>query len=257
MKTKGGKFNFIKTVEKFNAIIDESCKFLYLARSTALQHEQCLILDSLQKQASQAKRFFISIRIECYANAFLGFECLIGSIRAELMMYLLLKKNMPNQAWEQLISAQIGCVDAMRADEGFSSCEDRLSNLEKLEKTLFPKQVFNSAGFTAERIDCSICNTPYLKCSHLRGKVYMGQFCEIVHLNIKGNHLAIVENPADKRCRITAEKTEHGHRDVMSLVITPYTKEETFEFDGPLFVSSILMCEDRYPYLSPSSEIIK
>jgi hypothetical protein len=84
----------------------------------------------------------------------------------------------------------------------------------------------------------------------------MGEFCEIIHRNPRGNHVALVKHPMDKRCRVVSIKTKDGHRDKLSLEITPYAEGEQFEEDGPLEATMIFLAVDRYPYLVPTEKIL-
>ncbi|NHV29378.1 hypothetical protein [Burkholderia sp. D-99] len=250
------RMTLTQLVDYFNAGIEKAEVFLCLARSSKLQLEQCLALDLLSHNATRAKHEAVRRVDENAANLFLGFECAIGAIRSELMMWILLKRDMPNEAWDRLVAAQMGCLDATRAHSGFADCARRLKNLEQLEGQIFPPQVFLSAGFVANRLDCSICGERYSKCEHLRGRPYMGQFCEVVHRKPRGDHVAMVKTPADKRCRVVSFKTKDGHRDKLSWEITPYGDGEVFKEDDALEVQSIFLSTDRYPYMVPTERIL-
>lgn len=250
------KMTLPQVVEHFNKGIEDAEIFLCLARSSALQLEQCLALDLLLYNATRIKHEAVRRNEEDYANLFLGFECSIGAVRSELMMWLLLKRDRPNEAWDRLVAAEMGCLDATRAHQGFSHCAQRLKALEQLEGQLFPPQMFMSAGFVSDRLDCSICGERYSKCRHLRGMPYMGQFCEVIHRNPRGHHVATVKAPADKRCRVVSFKTKDGHRDKMSWEITPYKESEIFEENGPLEAEMIFLALDRYPYLAPTEKVL-
>jgi hypothetical protein len=247
--------NINQLIDHFNEGILEAEHFCSLTRSSKLQLERCLALDLLLYNATQIKHGAVRRGEDDNANLFLGFECAIGAIRSELMMWILLKREMPNEAWDRLVAAQMGCLDAVRAHIGFESCEQRLRTLEQFESQIFPSQVFTSAGFVSDRLDCSICGERYSKCEHLRGKPYMGHFCEVIHRNPRGDHVAMVNVPADKRCRVVSFKTKEGHRDRLSWEITPYKEGELFEEDGPLEAQMIFLALDRYPYLLPTEKV--
>lgn len=246
-----------QVIEYFNKIIAEGEIYRFVARSSKLQIEQCRKLDVLQYNARQIKLDAIDRADEDLANLFLGYVCVIGSLRSELLMYIELKRDRPQSAWDQLIASQMGCADAIRAHGGFAHCQQRLDDLEALETTLFPPQVFMSAGFIAERLDCSICGDRYSDCEHLRGRPYMGRFCEVIHRNPQGDHAAIVDRPADKRCRLLSFKTKDGHQNKLSWEKTPFKDDEHFDEDGPLETHSILMVFERYPYLKSTSEVLE
>ncbi|PPC64159.1 hypothetical protein C1Y41_05845 [Pantoea sp. ICBG 1758] len=241
-------------VKFFNTFIEEAEFYSYLARSSHLQLEQCFILDEVINRATGFKLNSIKFLKEKEANCFLGYECVIGAVRSELLMWILIKMDKPNEAWEKLVAAQMGYLDASRADKGFSNCRKRKEVLEGLEDKVFPSQAFVSAGFSSERIDCSICGERYSKCVHLRGKAYMGQFCEVIHRNPRGDHIALVDSPADKRCRIISIKKNGGYQDKLSGMITPYEDGEVYIEGGSLEANCNILNFERYPYLTPTKK---
>lgn len=249
------RMTFKQVIDYVNAGIKEAEVFLCLARSSKLQLAQCAALDLLSYNATRIKHEATRRGDENGANLFLGFECAIGAVRSELMMWILLKRDMPNEAWDRMVAAQMGCLDAIRAHSGFADCERKLKDLERLEGQIFPPQTFISAGFVAKRLECSICGERYSKCEHLRGKPYMGQFCEVIHLDSTGDHVALVETPADKRCRVVSFKTKDGYRDKLSWEITPYEDGEEFKKDEALEAQTIFLTSDRYPYMVPTEKI--
>lgn len=256
MVEKSVKMTLREIVEHLNHGIRKAEALLCLSRSSQLQHEQCLALDRLQYNATMLKHEAIRLADEGPANLFLGFECVIGAVRSELMMYVMLKRDEPNSAWDCLVASQMGYLDATRAAQGFAHCAQRLDELDQLEKVFFPKQVFMSAGFTSRRLDCSICGERSSRCDHLKGQPYMGQLCEYIHRDPIGDHVSIVEVPADKRCRVVSFKTKDGHRDRLTWAITPYKDGEVFEEGSTLEASMTFLALDRYPYLTPTEKII-
>lgn len=245
-----------QVVDNFNAGIRDAEVFLCLARSSKLQLAECVKLDILSYNATRIKHEAVRRGDENSANLLLGFECAIGAVRSELLMWILLKRDMPNEAWDRMVAAQMACLDATRAHKGFADCERRLKDLERLESQIFPPQSFTSAGFVAKRLDCSICGERYSKCEHLRGKPYLGRFCEVIHRDPRGDHIALVETPADKRCRIVSFKTKYGRRNKLSWEITPYENDEVFEANETLEAEAIFLTVDRYPYMVPTANIL-
>jgi hypothetical protein len=59
--------------------------------------------------------------------------------------------------------------------------------------------------------ECTICNEAYGECDHVAGRLYMGQMCsKLVHEITGADHVALVDHPRDKGCRITKVKRD-GH----------------------------------------------
>jgi hypothetical protein len=162
------------------------------------------------------KRAAVAAQNEDLANLLLGYQCVATCLHAEITMWLLLKSEKPDEAWDSLVSAQMAAADAARAHPGFHHVTHQAERLEAIEKLVFPPQVFVSAGAIVRRQECSICGGEYGECGHLIGKPYWGEFCYILAKDIEFDHAAIVANPADKRCRILRFSVEGGERNRMS-----------------------------------------
>lgn len=251
------KVGLKELIEQFNSGIEQAENLCCISRSSRLQLEQSLALDSMLTNATKLKHQAINRKDEDSANLFLGFACVIGAVRSELLMYILIKRDMPNEGWGQYVAARMAYADAIRAHKGFEHCEHRLETLVQLEETLFPPQVFMSAGFVSDGLNCSICGEPYSKCEHLRGKPYMGEFCEVVHRNPRADHVSIVKTPADRRCRVISLKTRDGHRDKMTWETAPYKEGEQYVEDEGLEISGCFLSLERYPYLVSTKEILE
>jgi len=76
-------------------------------------------------------------------------------------MWILLKEEKPDEAWDKLVSAQMAAADAVRAHMGFAHLETQAQRLEEIERLVFPRQVFVSAGIIVQHQECSICGNEY------------------------------------------------------------------------------------------------
>lgn len=247
---------FREIIEHFNEQIKDAENLLSPARSKELQLLSCNTLEQLLKAATVNKLKAMKACLENESNILLGYECAIGSVLCELRMWILLKLDKGNEAWDQLIGAQIAAMDALRAHDGFCHAASRIEHLETLETILFPPQSFLSAGFISKNLDCSICGNAFATCDHLRGKPYMGVFCEVIHRDIEGDHIALVETPADKRCRVTSYKVKMGHTDKITLSVTPYKDGEKYNDDNTLEIEGIFFATDRFPYLTLNKNVL-
>ncbi|WP_142049412.1 hypothetical protein [Achromobacter sp. SLBN-14] len=158
---------------------------------------------------------------EDYANLSLGCACVTSALVAELRMWLLLKEGKPDAARDELVTAQMASVDAVCALPGFAHLAEHNQKLEAIEHLVFPPQVFISSGMIVGKQECSICGSEYGDCDHLVGKPYMGRFCYIIAKDLSLDHVAIVEHPADKRCRIQNFDVEGGSRNRMTWKVEP------------------------------------
>ena len=201
---------------KFNNLVIESEIFLSMARDSELQQEACENLKSVLPEIAQEKKKAIENNNENYANLLLGCECVAKSLLNELKMWLLLKQEKPEAAWDHLVDAQMEATHAAKAHDYFQHLEHRRHRLEIIEKIVFPPQEFVSVGAIIHEQECSICGEDYDECEHFAGKPYMGEFCHVIIKHASADHLSIVETPADKRCRVTFFDVEGGSRNKMT-----------------------------------------
>ncbi len=212
--------NLPDVVAAFNSMVKEVESLLSIARSGELQREACKKIDTQAETLALEKANAITARDEDLTNLLLGCQCVNTSLLAELRMYLLLKEEKPDDAWDQLVLAQDCAIDATRAHPGFAHLAHHSAKLEAIEKLVFPPQIFISSGFLAGNQECSICGAEYGECDHLLGKPYMGKFCYIIAKNLSVDHVSIVDLPADKRCRVRSFSVEGGSRNRMTWLIT-------------------------------------
>ena len=197
-------------VEEFNQVVQKSENFLCITRCSALQRQALENLKSTEAMIETAKGEAIADNDEDLANLLLGFQCVVVALSNELEMWLLLKDEEPDAAWDKLVAAQMSSVDAARAHSDFSHLTRNNERLEVIEKIVFPPQMFVSTCMIVQSQVCSICEQEYEECSHLIGHPYMGELCYVIAKDLSVDHVAIVECPADKRCRITGKTTNDG-----------------------------------------------
>lgn len=206
-------------VEYLNQEIQRIENLLCITRNSDLQRQALASLEGVEATIRTAKDNAIADNDEDLANLLLGFQCVAEALSSELEMWLLLKDEEPDSAWDNLVAAQMSSIDAARAHSSFSHLTRNNERLEAIEKIVFPPQVFVSAGMVVKSQTCSICGQEYEECSHLIGRPYMGELCYVIAKDFSIDHVAIVEIPADKRCRVTGVPTNDGIRNRMTLRI--------------------------------------
>ncbi|MCX7113609.1 MAG: hypothetical protein NTX45_26675 [Proteobacteria bacterium] len=203
-------------ISSFNKQVKEAEVFLSIARDSALQQQTIEKLLVFAASIGIEKDSAINSGNEDYANLLLGCECVTSSLVAELRMWLLLKEEKPDTAWDELVTAQMASIDAVRSHPGFAHLSEHNRRLEVIEKLVFPPQVFLSSGMIVGKQECSVCGEEYGSCDHLAGKPYMGRFCYIIAKEISLDHVAIVEHPSDKRCRVQHFEVDGENRNRMT-----------------------------------------
>ncbi|MBS0536992.1 MAG: hypothetical protein JSR72_23275 [Proteobacteria bacterium] len=212
-------------VKEFNQTVEDVENFLVMTRASNLQRAALDVISAAAENVRAEKALAISNGDEDYANLLLGCQCVATALESEIKMWLYLKQERPDDAWNELVNAQMASTDAMRAHIGFSHLTQHVRRLNAIESLVFPPQVFVSSGMIVGFQECSICGGDYDECSHLVGKPYMGDLCHIVARNISLEHVAIVKDPADKRCRVERFSVEGGYRNRMTWQIEAESNE--------------------------------
>lgn len=154
------------------------------------------------------------------ANQLFHMQCVLNCILSSLKIWLYIDNNQFKNGWDSLIDAYEYLFIAKKINE-----YEGLLNLEKhlnsIENCIFPKRkIYLSAAFTSTIGSCSICNKDFHECNHIENNVYCGQLCYRTNIsNIKGNHVAFVDNPKDRRCIVTSYGQENS-------IIDSFTLEE-------------------------------
>ena len=187
------------------SILEKQLTYLFITRDVKIFERQISLLNTLKSEIIKTKNEFISQQNENEANKWLSIENLCFAFLEGLRLFLELKNNNPDNAWNFLISAQ---NHSSWSNDGYLlSSEiqhDCIVHFNSIESVLFPAQTFMSVSMIVESSECSICSKEFSECEHIRGDSYMGKSCTEITTKInRVNHVAIVTHPDDKRCRIT------------------------------------------------------
>ncbi|OAI49913.1 hypothetical protein AYO44_18265 [Planctomycetaceae bacterium SCGC AG-212-F19] len=175
-----------------------------------LQLKERDVLGDLHKNVEAYRKKAVKAQNEEEANsAFLNRNAILAIINY-LQLWLLIKADQMEDAWHQLVDGQKSLRLVLRfvENQGLAGC---LRELIALEHLLFPPQQFVSSAHCIGRSSCSICRKAYGDCEHLAGFLYTGEMCsQIVEEVSAVDHVALVENPADKECRrVTVRRGEY------------------------------------------------
>ena len=203
-------------IEAFNEIVSGVAKYLFIVRGSDIQREAIEQLNVLLGDLAQWKAAAVRRDDEDAANKFLGCECVAQYLLEEITMWLDLKEGRAEKAWERLIAAQQAIVGAIRAHRGFAHLEQNARRMVEIEHLIFPPQVFLSASLIVGRQECNICGQEYEDCSHVKGRPYWGRFCSVRLSDVRLDHIAIVDEPANRLCRVVHFSDQGGKRNLMT-----------------------------------------
>jgi len=213
---------------EFSETANDIQNFCFMTRAKELQGEAYLRLEILKGNAIKLKQEFISQSDEDAANAMLSFEEMIIALANELRMWITLKDDDSDSAWNHLVSAQYASSTAMKAHSVAKHLDGYVNHLHLLEHVLFPPQLFFSPDMIIARSKCSICGQEYGECDHIVGKAYMGKMCVRIIEEVKElKEVSLVMEPANKRARVIRITDDDGIlRDVMTWQPAPESTDE-------------------------------
>lgn len=197
---------------EFNKQIDNAFRFSFPVRDLILQQEAVNKLEDYHTKVDEERLKLRQKKDSDSANMFLGMSCYTQSVIHLLKMWIAIREDDPDYAWDMLIGAEQCASASMRAHQNCAAHLVTYPNyLETLEHILFPKQQFASSSFLINNSECSLCSAPFHECDHIAGFPYNGEFCvEIVNDIADIDHVALVDHPDDKCCR-TYSIVEDGY----------------------------------------------
>ncbi len=192
--------SFDELQREMNQTIDRCKKFLYVTRGKEFQEEVIVQLQSLLDKIRTAKNQAIEDRVEQWANSLLLCECITNAFLEFAKMWVEIKNDEMDRAWESLINAQMAMRDATLVRDDPQLCKFN-EWLHSIESVMFPSPMFTSIGYTVESAECSVCGQEYGECGHIKGRVYLGQICACIISKCTLNEVSLVADPANKHCR--------------------------------------------------------
>ena len=199
-------------LDRYKILTDKTKKLLFITVDIELQKSTLDELNTLIIDTIAWKEYGIKGEDENLANQQLAFEYILKALYAEMVMWINLKEDKMNAAWDNLIDAQSYCRTAIQAHKLAEPSETYATRLLNIEKLIFPSQIFTSPGFLVKKARCSICNKDYAVCDHIVGRPYMGQICSKIIEDAHLLEVSIVIEPASKKARITTISDDDGNK---------------------------------------------
>lgn len=205
-------------IDEFNQMAAIAQKKAFITVGIEIQKEEIETIQNYLKELSELKSEFVKKDLENEANLVYCIENSLLAIAYELQMLVHLKEDKMSEAWNNLVRAQV-IYGTVISNSPFQSEENDnyLNRLEQYEKLLFPNLYFQSVGGIIKESHCSICNQKSGKCDHIKGKLYKGELCTRVITDIQLEEVSLVENPANKHCRVLSIEQNGKVIDIMTL----------------------------------------
>ena len=205
-------------IDEFNQMAAIAQKKAFITVGIEIQKEEIETIQNYLKELSELKSEFVKKDLENEANLVYCIENSLLAIAYELQMLVHLKEDKMSEAWNNLVRAQV-IYGTVISNSPFQSEENDnyLNRLEQYEKLLFPNLYFQSVGGIIKESHCSICNQKSGKCYHIKGKLYKGKLCTRVITDIQLEEVSLVENPANKHCRVLSIEQNGKVIDIMTL----------------------------------------
>lgn len=189
-------------INEYNEIIAISQKKSFITIGIEIQKQEIEYLDNYISKLKKLKQEFVSKELENEANLIYCIENSTKVIQLEIQMLIDIKEDKMDNAWFNLVTAQNLFRTVLKNypfnTEHLNSYFERLDSYEKL---LFPEMQFHSIGVIIKESKCSICNSDYGNCEHLKGKLYNGELCYRIITEAEIEEASLVKNPANKLCR--------------------------------------------------------
>lgn len=202
----------------FNVAMEVAQKKAIYTVGVEIQKDEIANLDLYLDKLSNQKKEFSENKFENDANLVYCLLTLTRVIQLELKMLVSLKEDKMAEAWDILIVSQNSLATVIRNYPFEHTHLDKyLDRLNNYEKTLFPKLTFQSYGGIVEESHCSICEQDYGICDHMKGKLYNGELCCRRITKVALEEISIVENPANKHCRVLSIETNGNKIDILTL----------------------------------------
>ena len=205
-------------IKEFNEMASIAQRKAFITIGIELQKEEIETIKNYRKDLSDLKKQFVERKLENEANLFFCIENSLLAVQYELQMLVNIKEDKMNEAWENLVTAQITYETVVRNYHiEFEPANSYVERLEGYEKLLFPKMFFLSVSGIIKKNNCSICREPYSKCDHIKGRLYNGELCvrEITEMVLE--EASLVDVPANKRCIMLTISYDGKTVDLMTL----------------------------------------
>lgn len=205
-------------IKEFNEMAVISQKKAFITVGIEIQKEEIETLKNYREELNELKKEFIKRNLENEANLIYCIDNSLLSVQYELQMLVNIKEDKMSEAWGNLVNAQVTYGSVIRNCPFELQCENGYTwRLAAYEKLLFPNLYFQSVGGIIKKSHCSICQENFSKCDHIKGKLYNGEMCCRIITEMELEEVSLVDNPANKHCRVLTIEQNGKKIDIMTL----------------------------------------
>jgi hypothetical protein len=205
-------------IEEFNEVALTAQKKAYITIGIEIQKEEIDNLKKFREELLPLKVEFIERKLENEANLIYCIDNSLLALQYELQMLVNIKEDKMSEAWGNLVNAQLIYGNVFRNSPFKIKSElGYLERLDNYEKLLFPNLLFHNVGGIIKKSHCSICNKKYGQCNHIKGKLYFGEMCCRVITEMELEEASLVDNPANKHCRVLTIEMKGKKIDILTL----------------------------------------
>lgn len=205
-------------INEFNKMAAIAHKKAFITVGIEIQQKEILVLVDYINELADLKKEFVEKKLENESNLIYTIENSLRGLQYELEMLVFIKQDKMAEAWDKLVNAQVTFGNVVRNypfdTDSLNGYQERLRNYEKL---LFPELHFQSVGGLIKNSKCSICESNYDKCDHIKGRLYMGEMCYRIITEMELEEVSFVENPANKHCRVLTIEIDGKAIDILTL----------------------------------------
>ena len=183
-----------------------------------IQKKEIETIINYRSELKELKNQFVEKNLEKESNLIYCLENSLLAVQYELQMLVNIKEDKMNEAWGNLVNAQVIYGTVVRnCPFELESTNRYVERLEAYEKLLFPKMFFSSVGGIIKKSNCSICKESYGKCNHIKGRLYYGELCvrEITEMELE--EVSLVDVPANKHCVMLQTTINNKTVDILTL----------------------------------------
>jgi len=238
--------DLIKDAVEFTTKCQSHC---FITRDKKIQEQLRDELNPRIQACSTLKTEAIEASKESIANALLSVEFIFKAVYNDLSVWIALKEDKCDDAWDHLITAQGFVRCAMKSHSNLTGLENYSRRLHDVERIVFPGQIFVSSALVVKSYTCSICAEEYGECGHVVGRAYMGEMCSKIPKGITSvDHVGVMResDPQDKRCRAVTSRDGGNDRDTLTwrTVEKEANRKDTVE-DATYAMTSIILRANR------------